>query len=31
MVETLRDQDVTWSEIAKNLGVSRQTAWERFS
>lgn len=31
MVETLRDQGVTWSEIAKSLGVSRQTAWERFS
>ncbi|WP_363350709.1 ClpX C4-type zinc finger protein [Methylocystis echinoides] len=31
MVETLREQGVSWSEIAKSLGVSRQTAWERFS
>ncbi len=31
MVETLRDQGVSWAEIAGSLGVSRQTAWERFS
>lgn len=31
MVDTLRDQGVAWSEIARSLGVSRQTAWERFS
>jgi|ERR1700730_1507735 hypothetical protein len=31
IVETLRAQDVSWGVIAKNLGVSRQTAWERFT
>lgn len=31
IVETLRAQDVSWGVIAKGLGVSRQTAWERFS
>jgi ATP-dependent protease Clp ATPase subunit len=31
IVETLRGQDVSWAVIAKNLGVSRQTAWERFT
>jgi hypothetical protein len=31
IVETLRTQDVSWSVIAKALGVSRQTAWERFT
>lgn len=31
IVETLRGQDVSWGIIAQNLGVSRQTAWERFS
>lgn len=31
VVETLRAQDVSWADIAKRLGVSRQTAWERFS
>lgn len=31
VVETLRTQDVSWGDIAKRLGVSRQTAWERFS
>jgi ATP-dependent protease Clp ATPase subunit len=31
IVETLRAQDVSWGVIAKELGVSRQTAWERFS
>ena len=31
VVETLRTQDVSWADIAKRLGVSRQTAWERFS
>jgi ATP-dependent protease Clp ATPase subunit len=31
IVETLRAQDVSWSEIARSLGVSRQTAWERFT
>ena len=31
IVETLRAQDVSWGVIAKSLGVSRQTAWERFT
>jgi len=31
IVETLRAQDVSWSVIAAQLGVSRQTAWERFT
>jgi hypothetical protein len=31
IVETLRAQDVSWAVIAKGLGVSRQTAWERFT
>jgi len=31
IVETLRGKDVSWGIIAQNLGVSRQTAWERFS
>jgi transcriptional regulator of acetoin/glycerol metabolism len=31
IVETLRAQKVSWAAIARQLGVSRQTAWERFS
>jgi ClpX C4-type zinc finger len=31
IVDTLRTQDASWAEIANGLGVSRQTAWERFS
>jgi hypothetical protein len=31
IVETLREQNVSWSVIADRLGVSRQTAWERFT
>ena len=31
IVETLRGQGVSWAVIAKYLGVSRQTAWERFT
>ncbi len=31
IVDALRAQDVSWGAIAKALGVSRQTAWERFS
>jgi hypothetical protein len=31
IVDTLRGYDVPWSAIADALGVSRQTAWERFS
>lgn len=27
----LRDQDVPWSTIANGLGVSKQSAWERYS
>ena len=31
IVETLRAHKVSWAVIAERLGVSRQTAWERFS
>ena len=31
IVDTLRERDVSWAEIAAPLGVSRQSAWERFS
>jgi hypothetical protein len=31
IVDTLRAKGVSWAVIARNLGVSRQTAWERFS
>jgi len=31
IVDALRAQDVSWGAIANALGVSRQTAWERFS
>jgi hypothetical protein len=31
VVDTLRAQAVSWGAIASALGVSRQTAWERFS
>jgi len=30
IVDTLRSREVSWAQIAKPLGVSRQTAWERF-
>jgi hypothetical protein len=30
-VELLRSRKLTWAEIGKVLGVSRQAAWERFS
>jgi hypothetical protein len=30
VVDTLRSQKVRWSAIGEALGVSRQTAWERF-
>ena len=30
-VHTLRKRGVTWTQIGKALGVSRQAAWERFS
>jgi hypothetical protein len=31
VVNTRSAQDVSWATIGMNLGVSRQTAWERFS
>jgi hypothetical protein len=30
-IETLRKRGITWAEIGRALGVSRQAAWERFS
>ena len=30
-VDELRGREVSWAEIGKTLGVSRQSAWERFS
>ena len=30
-VDALRARDVSWAKIARPLGVSRQSAWERFS
>jgi ATP-dependent Clp protease ATP-binding subunit ClpX len=31
VVDTLRRREVSWQAIADRLGVSRQSAWERFS
>lgn len=31
LVEELRGREVSWAQIAEVLGVSRQSAWERFS
>jgi ATP-dependent Clp protease ATP-binding subunit ClpX len=31
IVDTLRLREVSWAEIGEALGVSRQSAWERFS
>jgi ATP-dependent Clp protease ATP-binding subunit ClpX len=31
VVDTLRSREVSWADIGANLGVSRQSAWERFS
>jgi ATP-dependent Clp protease ATP-binding subunit ClpX len=31
LVETLRAREVSWAVIGEKLGVSRQSAWERFS
>jgi ATP-dependent Clp protease ATP-binding subunit ClpX len=31
IVDTLRKREVSWAVIAEQLGVSRQSAWERFS
>ena len=30
-VDALRKRDVTWEAIGRELGVSRQAAWQRFS
>jgi ATP-dependent Clp protease ATP-binding subunit ClpX len=31
IVDTLRAREVSWQAVADKLGVSRQSAWERFS
>jgi ATP-dependent Clp protease ATP-binding subunit ClpX len=31
IVDTLRSREVSWADIGEHLGVSRQSAWERFS
>jgi ATP-dependent Clp protease ATP-binding subunit ClpX len=31
MVDLLRSREVRWAQIGTALGVSRQSAWERFS
>ena len=31
VVDLLRTREVSWAEIGRALGVSRQSAWERFS
>jgi ATP-dependent Clp protease ATP-binding subunit ClpX len=31
VVETLRSRQVSWARIGDGLGISRQSAWERFS
>jgi ATP-dependent Clp protease ATP-binding subunit ClpX len=31
VVDTLRGREVSWADIGAHLGVSRQSAWERFS
>ncbi|MBD3916399.1 hypothetical protein [Nocardioides hwasunensis] len=30
-VELLRERNVSWAEIGRTLGVSRQAVWERFA
>jgi hypothetical protein len=30
-VDALRRREVSWADIGKALGISRQAAWERFS
>jgi ATP-dependent Clp protease ATP-binding subunit ClpX len=30
-VELIRGRKISWAEIGKALGVSRQAAWERFA
>jgi len=31
VVDTLRERQVSWSRIGEALGMTRQSAWERFS
>ncbi|MGH6898627.1 MAG: ClpX C4-type zinc finger protein [Geminicoccaceae bacterium] len=31
VVDTLRSREVSWAQIGNALGISRQSAWERFS
>ena len=31
VVEALRGREISWARIGEALGVSRQSAWERFS
>jgi ATP-dependent Clp protease ATP-binding subunit ClpX len=31
MIEELRGREVSWARIGQALGISRQSAWERFS
>ena len=31
VVDTLRQREVSWADIGAALGISRQSAWERFS
>ena len=31
VVEILRSREVSWADIGAALGISRQSAWERFS
>ncbi len=31
IVDALREREVSWAGIAEKLGVTRQSAWERFS
>jgi len=31
VVDRLRSRDVSWAQIGAALGISRQSAWERFS
>lgn len=30
-VDALREREVSWARIAEPLGISRQSAWERFN
>jgi len=31
VVKMLRARDVTWSRIGEALGITKQSAWERYS